>query len=116
MIYSFFNTLIKGYLKYRKGRIQSMLHAPYDLQNEVFFDLLTRLKNTNYGKKYSVSNVKNLQDFKKAFPVTDYEHLLPYIDKNDARRIRYIMARKTTWFAKSSGTTNDKKQIYSYHR
>ncbi len=111
MIYSFFNTLIKGYLKYRKGRIQSMLHAPHDLQNEVFFDLLARLKNTNYGKKYSVSNVKNLQDFKKAFPVTDYEHLFPYIDKMMQGESDILWPGKTTWFAKSSGTTNDKSKF-----
>ncbi|MBK8886613.1 MAG: GH3 auxin-responsive promoter family protein [Saprospiraceae bacterium] len=72
---------------------------------------MSSIKNTNYGKKYNVSNVKNLQDFKKAFPVTDYEHLFPYIDKMMQGESDILWPGKTTWFAKSSGTTNDKSKF-----
>ena len=110
VFYSFFNAIIKGYLKYRKGRIQSMYHTPHDLQNEVFFDLLARLKTTHYGRKYAASQIRNIKDFQKTIPVTDYEHLFPFIEKTMNGDSDILWPGKTQWFAKSSGTTNDKSK------
>lgn len=110
MLYSFFNTLIKGYLKYRKGRIQSMYQAPSDLQHEVFNNLLGKLKNTTYGRHHGAGSIKSISDFKKQIPLTDYETLFPYIDQMMKGSADVLWPGKTTCFAKSSGTTNDKSK------
>lgn len=111
MIYSFFNSLIKGYLKYRKGRIQNMYHAPSDLQNEVLNDLINKLKSTSYGKNHRAHLIKNLSDFKNNLPITDYEMLYPYISRMMLGESDVLWPGKVNWFAKSSGTTNDKSKF-----
>ncbi|MBK8626745.1 MAG: GH3 auxin-responsive promoter family protein [Saprospiraceae bacterium] len=110
MFYSFFNTLIKGYLKYRKGRIQNMYNAPHDMQNEVFHALLSKLKTTEYGKKHQANLIRNPDDFKNIIPITDYESLFPYINRMMEGETDILWPGKVQWFAKSSGTTNDKSK------
>lgn len=110
MLYSFFNTLIKGYLKYRKGRIQNMFYTPYDLQHEVFNALVNKLKNTEYGRDHKAHLIRNIEDFKQNLPITDYETLFPYIDKMMDGASDILWPGKVLWFAKSSGTTNDKSK------
>jgi hypothetical protein len=111
MLYSFFNTLVKGYLKYRRNRIQDMYDDPFGLQQEVFYNLIDKLKNTEYGKSLHNGNIKTLEDFQKYIPVVDYEALFPYIDKMMQGKENILWPGKVTWFAKSSGTTNDKSKF-----
>lgn len=110
MFYSFFNTLIKGYLRYRRYRIESMYENPNELQAEVFQDLLSNLKNTRYGKDHQAEKIKTADDFKKYLPVTEYENLFPYIDRMMQGKEDELWPGNVKWFAKSSGTTNDKSK------
>ncbi len=111
MIYTFFNALVKGYLKYRKARIEAMYQTPYELQNEVFVSLISSLKETEYGKEHHADQIRNLIDFKKNIPLTEYEYLFPYIDRMMKGEENILWPGKVVWFAKSSGTTNDKSKF-----
>ena len=110
MFYSFFNTIIKGYLKYRHTRIEQMYRNPTEVQNEVFQSLISKLKLTEYGKSYGINNVKSIPDFKKALPLVYYENLYPNIQKMMEGGEDILWPGKVQWFAKSSGTTNDKSK------
>jgi hypothetical protein len=111
MIYSFFNTLIKGYLKYRRSRIHQMYNNPLQLQEEVRVSLVDRLKNTRYGQVHRVHSVQSFKDFQQALPIVEYEELFPYIDHMMQGEPDQLWPGKVNWFAKSSGTTNDRSKF-----
>jgi len=110
MIYSFFNTVIKGYLKYRKTKFQKIYTEPIDLQEEIFKKLIAQLKKTDYGKKYNAQNITDQKSFKNNLPITEYEDLFPYIQSMMDGKSDVLWPGKTLWFAKSSGTTNDRSK------
>ena len=81
MFAAFFNSLVKGYLKYRHLRIQEMYSSPHMLQQEVFNNLLQKLKKVEYGVQFDAKNIESIKDFKSALPITSYEEIFPYIDR-----------------------------------
>ncbi|MGB4959090.1 MAG: GH3 auxin-responsive promoter family protein [Saprospiraceae bacterium] len=111
MLTTFFNTLVKGYLKYRNGRIQSIYQTPLELQEEVFQGLLSKLKLTEYGKKYGATDIKNIHDFRIQIPLVSYENIYHYIERMMTGEKDILWPGEVTYFAKSSGTTNDKSKF-----
>lgn len=110
MIYSFFNTLVKGYLKFRRSRIEVMYSDPFALQSEVFQSLLYNLQQTEYGRKFNCSDIKTQKQYTERLPLTEYEDIFPYIEKMMQGGHDILWPGKVKWFAKSSGTTNDKSK------
>lgn len=110
MLYSFFNTLIKGYLKYRSTRISAMCTTPYELQKDILRELIQALKQTQYGKDIDAVGIDNIAAFRKRVPLTRYEDLFPYIEKMMSGEMDQLYPGQVNWFAKSSGTTNDKSK------
>lgn len=110
MIYSFFNTIIKGYLKYRKTRFQKTYSEPFELQKKVLNDLIGPLKKTKYGKKFNALDITDEHSFKKSLPITEYEDLYPFIQLMMQGETDILWPGRTQWFAKSSGTTNDRSK------
>ncbi|MBK8516363.1 MAG: GH3 auxin-responsive promoter family protein [Saprospiraceae bacterium] len=111
MIYSFLNTLVKGYLKFRRFRIQAMYDDPYELQVEVFQNLLNNLHRTEYGKNYGSTEIKNYNQFAKRIPLVQYEDIYPNIERMMSGAPDILWPGKVKWYAKSSGTTNDKSKF-----
>ncbi len=110
MFYTFFNTIIKGYLKYRYLRIQKMYESPMEVQDEVCRMLLSNLHLTKYGQNLGVKKEISQFTFRKEVPITHYEDIFPYIDKMMHLEENQLWPGKVQWFAKSSGTTNDKSK------
>lgn len=110
MLYSFFNTLVKGYLKYRKGRIQAMYETPVELQEEILTQLIDKFKNTQYATDYGLSAIKSRFDYRNEVPQVQYEELAPYVQKAMEGAENQLYPGKVSWFAKSSGTTNDRSK------
>ncbi|MBK7523570.1 MAG: GH3 auxin-responsive promoter family protein [Saprospiraceae bacterium] len=111
MIYSWFNSIIKGYLKYRYGRIQKMYTDPKTLQIEQFNILLENLKETHYGVIYNANKIQDYTDFRKAIPVVEYEDIHTFIEQAMMGEDSILWPGKTEYFAKSSGTTNDRSKF-----
>jgi hypothetical protein len=110
MFYSFFNTLVKGYLKYRSSRISQMYSDPLGLQDEVLKSLLYELKKTEYGQKFNTKKVKSYDDYASACPVIDYENIREDIKRMMDGGESILWPGKVNWFAKSSGTTSDRSK------
>ncbi|HMU04374.1 MAG TPA: GH3 auxin-responsive promoter family protein, partial [Saprospiraceae bacterium] len=87
-----------------------MYSNPVETQLEVFSTLLDNLKNTEYGKEHKASAINNVSEFKQTFPIVDYEQLFPHIDKMMKGEENILWPGKVHWFAKSSGTTNDRSK------
>ena len=110
MYFSFFNTLIKGYLKYRHTRVEAMCLTPHLVQREVLQNLIKNLKKTQYGQKYNAYHINDYDTFNRHLPIVCYEDVFDYIDKMMAGKENILWPGRCKWFAKSSGTTNDKSK------
>jgi hypothetical protein len=95
----------------RHWRIEGWKNHPEDSQREVLQDLVTSAQYTEFGRKYRFHELFNLKAFKQSVPVHEYEDLKPYIERIMAGEQNILWNTPIFWFAKSSGTTNDKSKF-----
>lgn len=95
----------------RYWRIEQWMQDPIAAQREVLQDLVTHGQYTEIGRKYGMNKLFNVRDFKKAVPIHCYENLKPYIERLMAGEQNLLWNTPVKWFAKSSGTTNDKSKF-----
>ena len=50
-------------------------------QDKLMHNLVSKAKDTVFGKDHKFKNIKNYSDFKSSIAVSDYEGLKKYIDK-----------------------------------
>jgi len=110
MLYTWFNTMVRGYLKYRYSRVQKMYTEPKILQEEQLEILLENLNNTKYLKNHSSKPILNYTDFRQFIPIVEYEQIFPFVSRMMSGEEDVLWPEKTLWYAKSSGTTNDKSK------
>lgn len=114
MLYSWFNSIIKGYLKYRYGRIRDMQHNAVRLQEKVFQELTEYLSQTEYGRKHGIRQGMNARQYASSLPVVKYEDIFPYIDRMMHGEENILWPGVVQCFAKSSGTTNDRSKYIPF--
>ncbi len=105
------NIIMKNILKRRIGHIERFMKNPHEIQEQLFFDLIRKGKNTEWGKKYGYSSIQSVEAFKNSVPVSPYESLFPYIDRMMQGEQNILWPSKISWFSKSSGTTNAKSKF-----
>ena len=111
MAFPFINSIISWFLKKRKHQIELFLKYPSDVQLELLLKLVNTAKNTEVGKKYNFSKIKNYSDFRKKVPIQRYETIEPLIERCRQGEQNIFWPTKVKWFAKSSGTTNAKSKF-----
>ena len=82
-----------------------------DIQQSVLSRLLNQAARTEWGKKYDYSSIRNYEDFRKRLPIQTYEEIKPYVERLRAGEQNLLWPSEIRWFAKSSGTTNDKSKF-----
>src|ERR1700712_4222156 len=95
----------------RLWRIQNWTNHPVAAQREVLQGLVTAAQHTAFGKKHHFSKLFTIKDFKKHIPIHEYEDISPYIQRMMDGEENVLWNTPVTWFAKSSGTTNDKSKF-----
>ena len=106
MPFSFLNTVTTWFLKKRMHQIELFKKYPLEVQNEVLINLLKNAENTEFGKKYNFSSIKDYSSFFFFFPLTDYENFLKYIERSIKGESNIFWNSAIKWYAQSSGTTN----------
>ena len=106
-----FSPAISRLARIRYWRIEQWIDNPIEAQREVLQDLTTHGQFTEIGRKYGLSNLSKVSDFKKAIPVHSYEDLKPYIERLMLGEQNLLWNTPVYWFAKSSGTTSDKSKF-----
>lgn len=96
--------------------ISSYTNDAESLQQRILQNLIERAKNTEYGKKHLFNTIHNYQEFAKKVPVNTYEELKGYIDRMRRGEANVLWHDSVKWFAKSSGTTNDKSKFIPVSR
>ena len=95
----------------RYWRIEHWVDTPEAAQREVLQDLITHGQYTQFGRKFQFAEIFNIRKFKETVPIHEYEDLKPYIDQIMAGEDSVLWNTPVEWFAKSSGTTNDKSKF-----
>ena len=81
------------------------------LQREVLTHLVAAAKDTEYGRKHAFATTRGYDDFVRHNPVNTYEELKEQIDRMRHGERDILWPGRVKWYAKSSGTTNDKSKF-----
>ena len=81
------------------------------LQRSVLAHLINTAKGTEYGRNHAFQGIKNYEDFIAQVPVNTYEELKGDIDRMRQGESDILWPGRVKWYAKSSGTTNDKSKF-----
>ena len=95
----------------RISSIEQWMQNAFHAQFIVWQDLLAAGQYTEYGRKYSFSEIQSLEQFKATVPIQDYDGLKPYIERMMQGEEHLLWNTPVSWFAKSSGTTSDKSKF-----
>lgn len=104
-------SLLGGVFKSRQTHIEAYTHNSEEIQRRVMTHLVQQGQRTQYGKTWGMNNVRTYEDFANRMPVTTYEELKGPIDRMRHGEADVLWPGVVKWFAKSSGTTNDKSKF-----
>jgi len=105
------NSIASWFLKKRFHQIELFLKYPHEVQNELLHQLIDTAKDTEIGKKYEFSSIKNYRTFSERVPVSTYEDYQDVIERSRKGEFNIFWPEPIKWFAKSSGTTNAKSKF-----
>ena len=105
------NSLITWRMKKRFHQMELFLKFPIEVQKDCLNGLLEKSQGTEWGKRYGFSDIKSYEEFKNRIPLQTYNSIKDDITrlKNGEKNIMWPSEIK--WFAKSSGTTEDKSKF-----
>jgi hypothetical protein len=104
-------TMMSWYFKKRANALEETIKNAAEIQLDVLDRLINDAKYTEWGVQHQFKNIENYNDFKNRFPIQDYETLKPFIERIMQGESDILWPGEITWFAKSSGTTNDKSKF-----
>ena len=104
-------SIVRKVFEKRQRELERHQTEGEQLQRQVLSHLLQQAKDTEYGRNHLFGQAKDYEDFARNIPVNTYEEL-----KNDIDRMRHgesdiLWPGRVKWYAKSSGTTNDKSKF-----
>lgn len=92
-------------------QIELFMKYPHEVQREGLSKLLKSASDTQWGRMYNYKEIENAKQFAERVPLQDYDSLKPYIDRMRKGEHQILWNTEIKWFAKSSGTTNDKSKF-----
>lgn len=102
-----------GQLVFRRRQRQIARYAAdaTGIQQRVLGRLLSRAKDTEFGRRHRFAAIKNYDEFAENVPPATYEDLKGDIDRMRHGERDVLWPGQVKWYAKSSGTTNDKSKF-----
>ncbi|TZF85705.1 GH3 auxin-responsive promoter family protein (plasmid) [Pedobacter sp. BS3] len=105
------NSIFNWIMKKRIHQIELFIKYPHDVQEEWFQQLISTAQHTEWGKKYRYESIFTQKEFRERVPVQTYDTLKPYIERMLKGEQNILWPSEIRWFAKSSGTTNDRSKF-----
>lgn len=95
----------------RQRELISQVNEGLTQQQKVFRYLIDKAEDTEYGRNHMFGNIRSYEDFAKNVPINTYEELKGDIDRMRHGEKDVLWPGCVRWYAKSSGTTNDKSKF-----
>ncbi len=109
-------SLVRPFLASRLRAIDKYATQAESIQRKVLQRLVEQAAATEWGCRYAYDSIKSYEDFTKKVPVCNYEDVKAYIDRMRQGEKDVLWPGSVKWFAKSSGTTNDKSKFIPVSR
>ncbi len=103
--------LVRRFFAHRVRTIQSYPEQGEMLQRQVLARLIRQATHTAFGERHDFSCITSYESFAQRVPLNDYESLKTDIDRMRHGESNILWQGKVRWYAKSSGTTNDKSKF-----
>lgn len=103
--------LNKLYFAPRQKAIARYATEPQEIQMKVLTHLIHRARNTEWGLQHGYGSIGSYEDFVARVPINTYEELKSSILRMREGASDVLWPGQVKWFAKSSGTTNDKSKF-----
>ncbi len=100
----------------RQKEIERYNNEAEELQMQTLRYLTATAKDTEYGRKHAFCAVNSYEYFTDNTPVNTYEELKGDIDRMRHGERNVLWKGSVKWYAKSSGTTNDKSKFIPVSR
>ena len=104
-------SIIRPLFAQRRRALDKYQTQAEQLQMQVLGRLLQKAKSTEWGREHDFADVHTYQQFANTSPVNTYEDLKHFIDRMRQGEADVLWPGKVRWYAKSSGTTNDKSKF-----
>lgn len=98
-------------MKQRLHQIELFMKFPNEVQQDLLKKLIVASRYTEFGRRFDFSSISSATAFRQRIPIQDYESLKPYIFRLKSGEQQLLWPSDVRWFAKSSGTTNDKSKF-----
>ncbi|MBQ7495316.1 MAG: GH3 auxin-responsive promoter family protein [Bacteroidaceae bacterium] len=104
-------SILRPFFLRRARVLDTYATAAQELQLQVLQRLIQSAKDTEWGHHHAYDAIRTYEDFAKHCPVTTYEDLKADIDRMRHGERDILWPGRVRWYAKSSGTTNDKSKF-----
>ncbi len=84
---------------------------PGAAQDEVLHRLLADYAQTKYGAEHGASQIETTQDYRRAFPIIDYEFCKPLIERVMAGEVDLLLCEEPVGWAITRGTTKGESKF-----
>ena len=103
--------IVRNFFLPRQKELERHYTQGMALQKEVQDYLVRHARDTEYGHAHLFANIHDYDSFAAHIPLNTYEELKEYIDRMRHGESDILWPGRTKWYAKSSGTTNDKSKF-----
>ena len=104
-------SIARFYFHKRQKELERHGKEGVQMQAEVLKSLLVRASDTEYGRDHIFNMTRSYEEFAHNVPVNTYEELKGDIDRMRHGEKDILWPGVVKWYAKSSGTTNDKSKF-----
>lgn len=95
----------------RQKRIEKYGQGTDRLQQGQLRELLSAARNTEWGIEHDYKSIRTYDDFCRRVPLQQYDDIKPYVTRMINGEKNILWPSVVGWYAKSSGTTNDKSKF-----
>ena len=92
------------------GRLLRAARAPAAAQRKALDGILRWNAGTDFGEAHRFASIKDVDGFRAAVPIADYEALRPWINRQIAGKLG-VANGKPLMYARTSGTTAEPKRV-----
>ena len=104
-------SIVRNAFLSRQKELERHDNEAEELQAGVLKYLLANGRHTAYGRQHGMGGMNGYEDFAAGVPLNTYEELQAGIDRMRHGEANGLWPGVVKWYAKSSGTTNDKSKF-----
>jgi hypothetical protein len=95
----------------RQREIEKFAQNTGDIQREQLRALLRKARHTKWGAAHDFKSIRTYEDFAARLPLQGYDDIKPHVIRMINGEKNVLWPSVVKWYAKSSGTTNDKSKF-----